>query len=111
MRISDWSSDVCSSDLLDRTGRDRQPAAVQGLVVDPAGVPQLCGNQSALGVHGVGEPLPAGQLLGAGDTGGVCIDHALDRKRGVSGTAVAARVDLGGVGFIKTKKKSLVTRR
>src|SRR3546814_6300651 len=24
MRISDWSSDVCSSDLLDRVGRDRR---------------------------------------------------------------------------------------
>src|SRR3546814_439750 len=29
MRISDWSSDVCSSDLLD--GRTRQPAAVLAL--------------------------------------------------------------------------------
>src|SRR3546814_16610935 len=38
MRISDWSSDVCSSDLVDYQARIDQPAVVDArLVVDVAG--------------------------------------------------------------------------
>src|SRR3546814_19280850 len=45
MRISDWSSDVCSSDLRDRLGAARMHAAAlgdqAGVVVGPRGARQL----------------------------------------------------------------------
>src|SRR3546814_17296323 len=41
MRISDWSSDVCSSDLIDRQVRvDLDPAALQALGVTAGDVSQ-----------------------------------------------------------------------
>ena len=44
---------------------------------DPAGVPQLGGDEPALRVHGVGDLAPAGDLLGAVDAGGVDVPLAL----------------------------------
>src|SRR3546814_6580073 len=38
MRISDWSSDVCSSDLGDAPGRRRLPAVVEAHAVDDRAV-------------------------------------------------------------------------
>src|SRR3546814_4037332 len=48
MRISDWSSDVCSSDLLcrgragGRLGRDSGAGHRRGRPAEPAAVPRLC---------------------------------------------------------------------
>src|SRR3546814_19660993 len=70
MRISDWSSDVCSSDLDDllrivtpadeRTGHDRPPAAASGGVQDTSAepdpgddpIPHLPGPERSERLHG-----------------------------------------------------------
>src|SRR3546814_20671861 len=56
MRISDWSSDVCSSDLSD----------IASSVADP-----LQGDVVAVGLAGAGRRDVAGPVAGAGCTGGV----------------------------------------
>src|SRR3546814_17585795 len=106
MRISDWSSDVCSSDLVglklgvcfylfDRT---LIMTLGHGLI---GNVHPLCGgleqqNQSTrkLDQHGI-SPDHSGRILRAGKR---------DRKRVVSGKSVSVRVDMGGRRII-TKKK------
>src|SRR3546814_18080646 len=103
MRISDWSSDVCSSDLYMRVpdiaaqldalrGEACRPAARgMRLVVEIA---QVEGQRVALdtGIFQIDRPVPLGR-------------HA-DRKRVVSGKSVAVRVDLGGRRNIKKQKHS-----
>src|SRR3546814_15107948 len=88
MRISDWSSDVCSSDLRLPLGADRQP-------VDLVAVPA---HQSRV------EPLPVGFQM-RGDRpiflGLEPLDLALalddqDRKSVVSGKSGSVRLVLGG---------------
>src|SRR3546814_10945317 len=98
MRISDWSSDVCSSDLHHHAG----PAPAEHAGVRPrphprnGGCPQMAGRLS-----GGQEPWP-GWLADA-----VACAHAGDlrpqRKSAVSGTRVSVRVDLGGRRFVNTK--------
>src|SRR3546814_19716247 len=62
MRISDWSSDVCSSDLARRAGaRDRAPAA--HFYAERGGTCDACGvsegyRQSALEHRGAGLTIP-----------------------------------------------------
>ena len=68
-----------------RAGRHRQLPAVEGLVGDPAGVPQLRGDQAAGLVDGVGDLAPAGDLLGAVDAGGVHVALALGADLGALG--------------------------
>src|SRR3546814_6693228 len=62
MRISDWSSDVCSSDLLDviREGRhvDLTVALVEAPETPPRDITQLQGNQPLAGAT-VGNLSPA----------------------------------------------------
>ena len=65
--------------------RHRQVAVVEGLVRDPADVPQLGGDQAAGLVHGVGDPAPAGDLLVAVDAGGVHVALALGADLGALG--------------------------
>src|SRR3546814_7734485 len=79
MRISDWSSDVCSSDLLDP--RD--------FIAD-----QLGDRFDELAV--VGGRQGEGAALATGAAG--------DRKSVVTGKSVPVRVDLGGCRIIKKKK-------
>src|SRR3546814_11434292 len=104
MRISDWSSDVCSSDLggdqraarrpLDRDGRDRagvravQPAALRG----EAGCSEDCVSLKAR----TGSPSSS--------------TASRDRKSVVKGKSVSVRVNLGGRRVIKKKKKPNSTR-
>src|SRR3546814_19852368 len=87
MRISDWSSDVCSSDLTDRS--EHQPGA------------------GALHLH-VAERLPVDPA--DGDLGrerrGELRDPE-DRKSVVLGKSVSVSVDLGGRRLIKTKKDTV----
>src|SRR3546814_17560782 len=84
MRISDWSSDVCSSDLSDRRA-DRRDAGFQRH--DPARID-------------LGEYLSAARPCPPRRARGVrarCGDRrTLDRKSGVEGKSVSVRVDLGG---------------
>src|SRR3546814_20537535 len=106
MRISDWSSDVCSSDLGEPAyGRANETFA------RPVGCQQR--QQQALAV-----PRPVPVLIEAADdhahrrlfdAGAAVGDHdiaRLDRKSVVSGKGVSVRVDLGGRRTIKKKKKT-----
>src|SRR3546814_19297662 len=104
MRISDWSSDVCSSDLLDAgdggveeiagaAGRVDQGAVLAAVEVGRAETGhEVLQRQPGLGVAEVagdgGDALagPALQALGDGLEG-----DAPDRKRAVSGKSVSGR--------------------
>src|SRR3546814_14716772 len=104
MRISDWSSDVCSSDLL--------------LFVMLVGVPGLPPAHALMdrsdvlgaefgqrrgrnGQHHAGIPIEAGLQ----DLDG----HARrDRKSVVEGKSVSVRVDLGGRRILKKKTKQTI---
>src|SRR3546814_15032523 len=114
MRISDWSSDVCSSDLgcdgvqLARFGRpdearldhvmvgDAAPKPLEmeaALIRDPAAPPALI----VLGVHpsdGVGQPFGLRVMA-----------EFRDRKSVVSGKRVSVRVRHGGCRIIKKKNR------
>src|SRR3546814_18854113 len=114
MRISDWSSDVCSSDL----GRLRRLAG-GARVARRAGVRRRRGRlspdrRSALSGAGAGckggDPLSAQPervlryrpraRLSVGWIGG----RAPDRKSVGQGKRVSVRVDTGGPGVLKKKK-------
>src|SRR3546814_12897240 len=116
MRISDWSSDVCSSDLR-RVARalghgDRQRVMPQRLAYPARPLP---GNRRQGEVEAVVRQLrasngicPAGQDgMGLRLFGPLQGEHVgeLDRKSVVSGKSVSVRVDLGGRRIIKKKKK------
>src|SRR3546814_13977465 len=115
MRISDWSSDVCSSDLwrgLQFFGL-REEARV-GVPTRPVAWGDRAGEKTrgpAIAAPARGRPFaarpPVDRLpskAGAGrprSAGGA----ARDRKSGVGGQGWAGRVDLGGRGTHKKKKK------
>src|SRR3546814_14834437 len=86
MRISDWSSDVCSSDLPDQGG----------VVAEQAHRPQS-GRDRAAHLR-----TPA-MRLGSRQEGE-------DRKSVVQGKSVSVRVDLGGRRLIKKKNSELRQR-
>src|SRR3546814_13613824 len=87
MRISDWSSDVCSSDLLDTA---EQRLMLQFLVAEAH-------QRFQRGL--VAQPIITADLQHLG------VDE--DRKSVVSGKSVSVRVDLGGRRIIKKKTKQL----
>src|SRR3546814_20292737 len=90
MRISDWSSDVCSSDLLQRAG-DREDLLVEhGDFLDRHSLALQPAQEGFGDCHQV--DAAAQQLL-------------QDRKSVVEGKSVSVRVDLGGRRIIKKKKK------
>src|SRR3546814_20081744 len=123
MRISDWSSDVCSSDLLPRLRRDLgHPAAAGGAVahhhgprpgvaVDPhrrQPADQL--PDAALRLLAV---LPARRRPEGGHhRTDLCRGRALhraadlDRQSVVEGKSVSVRLDIGGSRILKKKKDS-----
>src|SRR3546814_18643910 len=106
MRISDWSSDVCSSDLETMAGIEPNSSPVTrrgdvfelgkhrilcGDAMDPTSFFQLMGTQTA--------------RLALSDPPYNCkIDGFVDRKSVVSGKSVLVRVDMGGRRIIKKKK-------
>src|SRR3546814_3725808 len=109
MRISDWSSDVCSSDLVQIAQKGRQ-------VVDVPGPHQPFSRTARTEPDEVGQT--AFFLYAAPERwkSGCAIDHAgtprfaliasarpADRKSVVSGKSVSVRLDPGGRRFIKTK--------
>src|SRR3546814_15442148 len=108
MRISDWSSDVCSSDLQNRLavgavfGLGQQvgsyevrPAAFVGNDQD---FRRAGGHINGYPVSGMGHHLGTGYVL-------VARYDQLDRKSGVEGKRVQMRVEFGGRGIIKKKKQ------
>src|SRR3546814_21192524 len=114
MRISDWSSDVCSSDLRGRRGRAEGGVLARALGKN--------------GVHGLPdrpdrERLPHGgrrQGSVGNDSGGgtvmsrrhiisLLMENEAERKSVVKGKSVSVRVDLGGRRSIKKKQKNNIT--
>src|SRR3546814_14323184 len=105
MRISDWSSDVCSSDLL---------------VIPSFGQDHAVGDNLDLAAIVGREDAPSLAILHVSvDHGGrdasvpKCIsnvngmsDSRTDRKSVVKGKSGSVRVDLGGRRIIKKKKKN-----
>src|SRR3546814_12465636 len=115
MRISDWSSDVCSSDLLDHAFRGVALAL------------RARGDGSAVEhrVDAVVGDRPADRFRLAdvadhrGAAPGQCVAGAprhrlqvvADRKRVVKGKGVSVRVSLGGRRTYKTKIKKTTTNK
>src|SRR3546814_17129328 len=85
MRISDWSSDVCSSDLQDADGRGRPRGASR-----PPDPLQLQVERPRRGRPAVRDPQSIGPR-----------QREADRKSVVEGKSVSVRVDLGGRSIIK----------
>src|SRR3546814_7242945 len=91
MRISDWSSDVCSSDLF--VVEIEISKQVDGKTLDT--------------VLGKGDqPIHALAVKRRAET----TPHPPDRKSVVSGKSVPVRVDLGGRRIIKKTKKTQYSR-
>src|SRR3546814_15097374 len=111
MRISDWSSDVCSSDLLIEAGTERAIESLDPMTLNfrtPAGVPEdfAAGRvKAAIEKDGYWVILP--------DDSGVALyyggEAVLDRtegKRVAQGQGVSERVDQGGRRIIKKNNKA-----
>src|SRR3546814_13538083 len=106
MRISDWSSDVCSSDLPLPLGLRRLAhAAAPALAAGRGGAGRRReGLESQPHRRRAQSAEPDLPLLHPGGRRGEQLLHeALDRKSVVSGKGVSGRVDLGGRCIIKKK--------
>src|SRR3546814_20152411 len=113
MRMSDWSSDVCSSDL---DARGHVLAAVVACPLDHrdrAGVPDgepvagLAGGEELSARGAVEHRVPDNEVL-MGHVG-VCRAPERDRTSVVECKGVSVRVDLGGRRILKTKQKTQKT--
>src|SRR3546814_15171204 len=131
MRISDWSSDVCSSDLSEAGSRresaqscrsqsetrDRRKSTPRSRSSGSRTGANRGGRASSAGSRRAGRARPT-RMAGEGRTGeggtnaargrrrkpargGEGSEAALDRKRVVQGKSVSVRVDLGGGGSSK----------
>src|SRR3546814_12898817 len=114
MRISDWSSDVCSSDLMRPDGQTLDPEQVNEIArelnVRPQDVSEmevrLSGREMALdGADNDDDDSydPIAYLSDDGQEPSEVLERQ-DRKSGVEGKSVAVRVNLGGRRIIKKKK-------
>src|SRR3546814_11721668 len=121
MRISDWSSDVCSSDLGPREGvvlplvemRRRLAVALEGLPhlgdLLRRGEAVLLGNvqrQRLLDLPGLAQQVAEADAVAADVGTGVCVcrNEEGDRKRVVAGKSVSVGDEIGGRRRRKTKK-------
>src|SRR3546814_16758654 len=89
MRISDWSSDVCSSDLFDQRQYDQNRRRVEGPFADRL-------REAAKALQQGKDALMQLALTGP--------SRRLDRKSAVEGKRVSVRVDRGGRRIIKKTK-------
>src|SRR3546814_19119600 len=104
MRISDWSSDVCSSDLQVLGAADKREAAGDGHARDRI-------DRQRGGQH-IGFAIVLLLLADIAQRRGevrAAIGRPADRQSVVSGKSVSVRVDLGGHRIIKTKKNQCTT--
>src|SRR3546814_14535762 len=99
MRISDWSSDVCSSDLTDSCSLYTQSS----LTADVASN-FFQGQQGDTSGQGPPATLPSSDVYNTWTPTLQQFKQA-DRKSGVKGKRVSGRVNLGGGRNIKKKKK------
>src|SRR3546814_17516924 len=128
MRISDWSSDVCSSDLVRLTD-----GTVADLPLEFSAVPSLRGAGGSSFVLSAGTPAreAAVHRITLGDDATVASDDVLrpardlgldpswisrpqaisDRKSVVEGKSVSVRVEHGGRRNLKKKKKTNTTEK
>src|SRR3546814_18984615 len=90
MLISDWSSDVCSSDLVCVGGQARRPAMVSVRVRNSSPIT----HQRPVSICSCSTWQPRRMRYSA---------RKVDRKGGGEGKSVSVRVDLGGRRRIKTK--------
>src|SRR3546814_5111830 len=105
MRISDWSSDVCSSDLLRRAASAQVDEARRALGQIDRKIAKLV---SAITDGGPAKALTAAiqKLEAEQDALQALLDSAEDRKSGVSGKSGSVSVDLGGRRIHKKKRKT-----
>src|SRR3546814_21034105 len=108
MRISDWSSDVCSADL-HRVQAGHGPSPGAG--ADRVGIVQIDDMADAVAgmvaLHigaGSGQHAGPGRMAGPGLGPGEAV--AGDRKSVLEGKRVSVRVALGGRRQIKQKRKT-----
>src|SRR3546814_14977880 len=122
MRISDWSSDVCSSDLFGfyrdgvRLGITRTALAATFPTAQPRVVifvHGLCCNETAWQLYQQADDdstRPYGEKLGEHGYTQLYLRYnsgaPIDRTSVVSGASVSVRVDLGGRRLIKQKNKN-----
>src|SRR3546814_11688250 len=113
MRISDWSSDVCSSDLLqgrmpriDRTGWCALEISRLKPLLQAGGVKRSPGR--ALVVLLVLQLVACATGPDGDAANASTITGHEDRKRVLTGRSVSVRVDLGGHSIIKQKRFNLV---
>src|SRR3546814_4262218 len=97
MRISDWSSDVCSSDLILTTSGSFGGVTLAALVFgNCSGTPTIISGAATM------KMISSTSMT---STSGVTLMSDRDRKSDVSGKRVSVRVDLGGRRI--SKKKTL----
>src|SRR3546814_16267960 len=96
MRISDWSSDVCSSDL--NPDASSYPMLMRSMKAMIAAMPQLRR-------HALNGAMTFGALMLFWGTYAGHVQQSLDRKSVVSGKSVSVLVDHGGSRIIKKKKR------
>src|SRR3546814_11704867 len=104
MRISDWSSDVCSSDLPScgsgaRIRRRYRAFQAPAHVRRTTPLPHDCTADARQGGYGICRGCPDAEAALSGNP----LSY-VDRKSVVSGKSVSVRVDLGGRRIIKKKK-------
>src|SRR3546814_6042557 len=111
MRISDWSSDVCSSDLIEMVEKGGGVHAAQRAVQLERRQRERRGE--ALREHDLKDVAGDDIILRGGHHLGIAAGGKLrreierrDRKSVVSGKSVSVRVDLGGRRIHKKKKKT-----
>src|SRR3546814_12740360 len=123
MRISDWSSDVCSSDLLqplthapEHAGGDLRQQGAGEDVVDVAGAGVDLGAARGHRVDQRVVVVEAGAVVGAAAPGDLAqlqahdLAHVVvDRKSVGEGKRVSGRVDLGGIRTLKKKNQQKTT--
>src|SRR3546814_21006754 len=111
MRISDWSSDVCSSDLSKSTTRTRASRVAKS-GMRPCELKVTIGRLAvALKIDELadgagGHELTTTTLAVVAHVVDDAIEREADRKRGGSGKSVSVRVDHGGAPYITKKTKN-----
>src|SRR3546814_14890809 len=108
MRISDWSSDVCSSDLLAAAKTGRAVNIKKGQFLAPWDMQHVAGKMKAAGNDRVllcERGASFGYNMLVSDMRALPI-LAQDRKSVVEGKSVSVRVDLCGGRFLKKKKQA-----
>src|SRR3546814_19129978 len=112
MRISDWSSDVCSSDLAEREAAEPERGARDREQDDrrSRAHPKVRFHQGCHCRDSFLEPLPFRGGVGVGALG-VAQGRWPDRQSGAWGKSGSVRVYLGGRRIIKKKTQKLIVTK